>query len=185
MTRISSTRIPHHLLAARRARIIVVGDIMLDQFMWGNVSRISPEAPVPIVELCRESFMPGGAANVARNLSSLGASAELVSIVGRDESGRQLCQLLQEQNVECAAVLTHPTRPTSIKMRIVAHQQQIVRVDRESREELDDQTARRLLSALAPRLDGAAGVIVGDYGKGVVSQDLLDSIKRLCRKRGV
>ena len=163
----------------------MLGDVMLDQFIWGGVSRISPEAPVPVLDFQRESFMPGGAANVARNLSSLGLSAELFSIVGQDESAQRLRTLLRDQHVECAGLIAHPERPTSIKTRIVAHQQQVVRVDRESKQELDHKTAGRLLSALEPRLKGAGGVIVGDYGKGVVTQSVLDELKRLCRQRGV
>src|SRR5690349_6491552 len=150
---------------------------MLDQFIWGSVSRISPEAPVPVVDFHRESFMPGGAANVARNLSALGISAELFSVVGQDESAQRLRQLLREQHVDCDGLTAHSERPTSIKTRIVAHQQQVVRVDRESKHDLDEKAARRLIAALEPRLKGASGVIVGDYGKGVVTQSVLDDLK--------
>lgn len=184
MTSIKASRVRELLKATRRSRILVLGDVMLDQFIWGGVSRISPEAPVPVVDFHRESFMPGGAANVARNLSSLGASAELFSVVGQDESAERLRGLLHEQDVECAGLLGHPDRPTSIKTRIVAHQQQVVRVDRESKQDVNSATARRLLKALEPRLRKADGVIVGDYGKGVVTQDVLDELKRLCRQRG-
>jgi len=158
---------------------------MLDQFIWGGVSRISPEAPVPVVDFHRESFMPGGAANVARNLSSLGAATELFSVVGQDEPAHRLRALLREQHVDCSGLTAHSERPTSIKTRIVAHQQQVVRVDRESKQELDPKAARRLIAALEPRLKGAGGVIVGDYGKGVVTQSVLDDLKRLCRDHGV
>ena len=182
---LSTARIKKLLNAGRRVRILVVGDVMLDQFIWGTVNRISPEAPVPVIDFQRESFMPGGAANVARCLSALGTRTELFSVVGEDEPARDLRRLLRDQRVECVGVLTEPQRPTSIKTRIVAYQQQVVRVDRESRQELDPQTTRRLLKALAPRLDGARGIIVGDYGKGVVTQTLLDALKRLCRQRGV
>src|SRR5881394_1038346 len=103
------------LAAARRRRVLVVGDVMLDQFIWGNVGRISPEAPVPVVDFQRESFMPGGAANVARNLSALGAKTELIAAVGHDEPAERLRQLLGEQRVGCSGLVTHPLRPTSIK----------------------------------------------------------------------
>jgi len=182
---LSPARVKNLLRAGKQARVLVIGDVMLDQFIWGTVNRISPEAPVPVIDFQRESFIPGGAANVARNLSALGVPAELFSIVGQDEAAQHLRQLLREQHVECAGLLAQPERPTSIKTRIVAHQQQLVRVDRESRQDLNDRTCRRLLNALGPRLDGAAGVIVGDYGKGVVTQSLLDTLKRLCRERGV
>jgi D-beta-D-heptose 7-phosphate kinase/D-beta-D-heptose 1-phosphate adenosyltransferase len=182
---LAGPRVAKLLTAARRARILVVGDVMLDQFIWGGVSRISPEAPVPVVDFKSESFMPGGAANVARNLTALGAAPELFAVVGRDESARRLQELLREQHVGCDGFVTDISRPTSIKTRIVAHQQQVVRVDREVRSHLDGKTTRRLLDAIESRLNGARAVIVGDYGKGVVTQTLLDALKELCRKRGI
>src|SRR5204862_4624487 len=131
--KLSAERVRQLLTAAERARILVVGDVMLDQFLWGSVARISPEAPVPVVEFDRESFMPGGAANVARNLSALKVRTELFAAVGQDESARRLKHLLTEQFVDCDGLLSLSNRPTSIKTRIVAHQQQIVRLDRETR----------------------------------------------------
>src|SRR5881296_2936066 len=148
--RLAPGRVKELLKAAQRSRIVVIGDVMLDQFIWGNVSRISPEAPVPIVEFVRESFMPGGASNVARNLSALGAQTELFGLIGRDDSGKTLTELLREPRVDCRALLTHSDRPTSMKTRIVAHQQQVVRVDRERRDDCDSATVRRLLAAFEP-----------------------------------
>ncbi|MBK7999855.1 MAG: D-glycero-beta-D-manno-heptose-7-phosphate kinase [Verrucomicrobia bacterium] len=182
---LSSARVTQLLAAARRSRILVVGDVMLDQFIWGSVSRISPEAPVPVVDFKSESFMPGGAANVARNLSALGAAPELFAVIGQDDSAQRLRKLLGEQHVGCGGLVEHPSRPTSIKTRIVAHQQQVVRVDRESRGPVDATTTGHLLESIEQRLKGADAVIVGDYGKGVVTQGLLDELKDLCRKRGV
>src|SRR5205814_2147748 len=144
---LSSSRVRHLLTAARRARILVVGDVMLDHFIWGQVARISPEAPVPVVDFLRESFMPGGAANVARNLSALKVSAELYGIVGRDEPAKQLKSLLSQQHVGCLGLLPDANRLTSVKTRIVAHQQQVMRVDRESRFAADGPATRRLLAA--------------------------------------
>src|ERR671925_890336 len=109
---ISPQRVRQILTAAQRVRIVVVGDLMLDQFIWGNVARISPEAPVPVVEFERESFMPGGAANVARNLSALGAQTELFAFVGRDDAGKRLEQLLSEQRVDCRGLLSQANRAT-------------------------------------------------------------------------
>jgi D-beta-D-heptose 7-phosphate kinase/D-beta-D-heptose 1-phosphate adenosyltransferase len=173
------------LAAARRRRVLVLGDVMLDQFIWGQVNRISPEAPVPVVDYQRESVMPGGAANVARNLSAFGVKTELVAVVGNDEPASRLRKLLGEHRVGCDGLVTHPVRPTSIKTRIVAHQQQVVRVDREMRGELDNPSTRRLLQEITRRLPGADAVIVGDYGKGVVTQGLMDELKQLCRTRGI
>jgi len=139
---------------------------------------------VPVVEFDRENFMPGGAANVARNLTSLGAPAELSGVLGPDPSGRKLKELLTAEHVGCEAVLSMNRRATSVKTRIIAHQQQVVRVDRETNGDLDPAMTRRLLSALDEKLRAAAAVIVGDYGKGVVTQALLDQLKQRCRALG-
>lgn len=178
-------RIQRLLAAAAKIRVLIVGDVMLDQFIWGSVSRISPEAPVPVVDFRQESFMPGGAANVARNLSALQVPAEIFGVIGRDDAGRKLKQLLGEQNVDCRGLLVHATRPTSVKTRIVAQQQQLVRVDREVKSELDAATTRRLLATLEPRILAADAVILSDYAKGLVTQDLLDGLRQICRARGV
>jgi len=163
----------------------VVGDLMLDQFIWGNVSRISPEAPVPVLDFSRESFMPGGAANVARNLSSLGMPTRLFGTVGRDTSATELKRLLDEQDVDCRGLVATDSRPTSVKTRIVAHQQQVVRIDRESRDGLDGANTQRLLGKIQRQLRNADAVIVGDYGKGVVTQALLDGLRTMCQARGI
>jgi D-beta-D-heptose 7-phosphate kinase/D-beta-D-heptose 1-phosphate adenosyltransferase len=183
--KLSSARVKQLLTGARQRRLLVLGDVMLDQFIWGGVSRISPEAPVPVVDFHRESFMPGGAANVARNLSSLQVPTELFGAVGRDSAARQLSSLLREQHVGCNGLVASSGRHTSIKTRIVAHQQQVVRVDRETRGALDGSMTRRLLAALGSELKRADAIIVGDYGKGVVTQPLLDELRRLCKAHGV
>src|SRR5437764_15496765 len=183
MVRISLSRAQELIALSHKRHVLVVGDVMLDQFIWGRVSRISPEAPVPVVDFERENFMPGGAANVARNLSALGASADLLGVIGRDDSGKRLTGLLEEQHVGCDGLLQHFDRPTSVKTRIIAHQQQVVRIDRETRDDLDEMAAQRLLDIVASKLPSADAVIVGDYGKGVVTQPLLDRIRTLCRTR--
>ncbi len=176
----------HQLLdAAAQARVLVVGDVMLDQYIWGHVGRISPEAPVPVVEFDRESFMPGGAANVARNVHTLGAKTELLGHVGRDQAAKQLRTLLGAQDITCDGLLASTARTTSVKTRIIAHQQQIVRVDRETRGAVDERDTGRLLASIEKNLNGADAVIVCDYGKGVVTQALLDGVRQLCRARGV
>jgi D-beta-D-heptose 7-phosphate kinase/D-beta-D-heptose 1-phosphate adenosyltransferase len=185
MKSLSRRRVSQLLRCAKNLRILVVGDVMLDQFVWGNVRRISPEAPVPVVEFESESFMPGGAANVARNLTALSAPCELFGVVGRDDTARQLKQLLIQQQVVCQGVLGDSSRPTSIKSRIVAQHQQMVRVDRESSSVLQPRLLQKLIRAVEERMDQADAVILGDYGKGVVSQALLDAMKTLCRSRGL
>ncbi|HEU5396085.1 MAG TPA: D-glycero-beta-D-manno-heptose-7-phosphate kinase, partial [Verrucomicrobiae bacterium] len=184
-TILSAHRAKTLLAAATKTRVLVVGDVMLDQFIWGNVARISPEAPVPVVDFERESFMPGGAANVARNLTAMQVSTELFGAVGDDDAAYQLKKLLREQKIGCAALVTNAARHTSVKTRIVAHKQQVVRIDRETRDGLDEKLTAKLLAALKANLETADAVIVGDYGKGVVTQSLLNGIKALCRERGV
>jgi D-beta-D-heptose 7-phosphate kinase/D-beta-D-heptose 1-phosphate adenosyltransferase len=182
---IPKQRVRDILSAAAKTHILVLGDVMLDQFIWGSVSRISPEAPVPVVDFNRESFMPGGAANVARNLTALNIPTELFGAVGCDTAATELKRLLAEQQVGCGGLVACENRPTSMKTRIVAHQQQVVRIDRENRDGLNEKLTRQILGRLRKQLPRAAAVIVGDYGKGVVTQPLLNELKALCRERGV
>jgi D-beta-D-heptose 7-phosphate kinase/D-beta-D-heptose 1-phosphate adenosyltransferase len=184
-TTLPLSRVRQILAAAGKTRALVIGDAMLDHFVWGNVGRISPEAPVPVVDFDRESFIPGGAANVARNLAALNMPTELFGVVGKDAAAAQLKELLREQKIGCEGLLEQEGRATSVKMRIVAHQQQVVRLDRETRAELDARATGRLLAALEAHLRRAAAVIVGDYGKGAITQPLLEEIKARCRRHGV
>ena len=164
--------------------VLVTGDAMLDQFLWGNVSRISPEAPVPVVEFQRESFMPGGAANVARNLTSLNCSAQMHSVVGKDDAAKKLRALLKADNVDCKPLISDASRQTSCKTRIIAQRQQVVRVDRESKTNLEPRLAKRLLKSIDNSLAKAKAIVIGDYGKGVVTQKFLDDLKALGQRRG-
>jgi rfaE bifunctional protein kinase chain/domain len=182
---LSASRAIQILAAAQKTRVLVVGDVMLDQFIWGGVSRISPEAPVPVVDFARESFMPGGAANVARNLVALQTPAELFGTIGNDDAAKKLLTILGEQKISCTGLVKNSARHTSIKTRIVAHRQQVVRIDRETRGTLDEKTTAKLIVEFKVKLSKADAVIVGDYGKGVVTQPLLNEIKSLCRARGV
>ncbi|HEY5912252.1 MAG TPA: PfkB family carbohydrate kinase [Verrucomicrobiae bacterium] len=182
---LTTQRVENLLAAAAHTRILVIGDVMLDQFIWGSVARISPEAPVPVVDFERESFMPGGAANVARNLTALRVPTELFGVLGRDDAATQVLALLRAQEIGCGGIIAIPERHTSVKTRIVAQQQQVVRIDRESRDGLDAALTNRLLGKVESLLGESAGVVVGDYGKGVVTQPLLDQLKRLCREHGL
>lgn len=182
---LSPRRVRDLLQSATQSRILVLGDVMLDHFVWGTVARISPEAPVPVVELERESFMPGGAGNVARNLRALDVPTELFGVVGRDAHGNQLKDLLRGQQVGCEGIVAVAKRPTSVKTRVVAHKQQVVRIDREARDGLGAAVTDQLIGSLAALIPKSAAVIVGDYGKGVVSQELLRQVKLLCRENGV
>ncbi|HEX5218768.1 MAG TPA: D-glycero-beta-D-manno-heptose-7-phosphate kinase [Verrucomicrobiae bacterium] len=182
---LAPARVRRILQAATKTRVLVVGDVMLDQFLWGSVVRISPEAPVPVVDFLRESFMPGGAANVARNLTALGVITEIFGAVGRDAAADQLRTLLGEQRIGCRGLIASASRQTSLKTRIVAQTQQVVRIDRETRDGITPQLVERLLAAIRSQIGKTDAVIIGDYGKGVVTQSLLNELKALCRDHGV
>ncbi len=162
-------------------RILVVGDLMLDEFIWGDVSRISPEAPVPVVWERRHSFMPGGAANVANNIAALGGKVTLSGVVGPDESSKRLKALLRRR-VQIEHLLTDRHRPTTLKTRIVAHHQQVVRIDREIQEPLPGSLLKRLLSVVRKEIPKSDAVIIEDYGKGVITPGLIQEIVRLSKK---
>jgi len=171
--------------AMRRSRVAVVGDIMLDRYIWGVVDRISPEAPVPVVAVANVSVRPGGAANVAWNLASLGVKAALSGVVGQDSSGAELTRLIEEKGLPTRNLVRDPRRPTTEKIRIVAHSQQVVRADFESAEPMRDTVLKRLLAAVKAAVSGAKAVVVSDYGKGVVSEDVMDLVRALCGPKRV
>jgi D-glycero-beta-D-manno-heptose-7-phosphate kinase len=166
-------------------RIVVWGDLMLDRYLWGRVDRISPEAPVPVVEIERESFSLGGAGNVAANLRALGAEAALVSAVGQDPDGDQLLAALAERGIEIAQIARDPARPTTVKTRIIAHQQQVVRADRELRADVNGAVAAGMLAGLAEEIGRADGLIVSDYGKGVITAAGIRAALDAAFRRGI
>jgi rfaE bifunctional protein kinase chain/domain len=160
-------------------RILVVGDVIMDEFIWGRVDRISPEAPVPVVEVERQSYMPGGAGNVINNIIALGGQALLCGVVGNDTMGKKLARLLRKlKNVTDGLVFENP-RPTTMKTRIVAHSQQVVRVDREERKPVDEKSIDRILVTLEEEISESDAIVVADYGKGVVTRRLMDGIRSL------
>ncbi len=173
------------LLAARPVRVVVVGDVVLDRFLYGAVDRISPEAPVPVVDVEREVFRLGGAANVVHNLRALGAEAGLIGVVGDDADAEWLRARLAELGVDPDGLVVAEDRPTAVKTRVIAQHQQVVRFDRERRGALAVSTANRLAAVLGAALATADAVIVSDYGKGVVDAPLMDALVPACRARGV
>jgi len=148
------------------------------------VNRISPEAPIPVVEVTRESYSAGGAANVAHNVRDLGARAEVCGIVGEDGFGRMLLDILSEKRIEVHGVVTDPARPTTLKTRVVAHKQQVVRVDRENTARPDDRLLERMVEKIRERLPHVDAVILEDYGKGVLQDQLLREVVPLAREAG-
>jgi D-beta-D-heptose 7-phosphate kinase/D-beta-D-heptose 1-phosphate adenosyltransferase len=166
-------------------RILVLGDVMLDEFIWGKVRRISPEAPVPVVEVARESYHLGGSGNVAANLSALDAVPVPVGLVGDDLAARRLATLLTEHGIEPSGLVCDAGRPTTVKTRIIAHSQQIVRADRESRAPLSEDRNTALKEAFLKWLPSCAAVIVSDYDKGVVNRTLLSQVLPAARRAGI
>ncbi|TET94498.1 MAG: D-glycero-beta-D-manno-heptose-7-phosphate kinase, partial [Desulfobacteraceae bacterium] len=160
-----------------KSMILVIGDIMLDRFIWGNVSRISPEAPVPVVEVERETIMLGGAANVVNNLVSLGGNVMMCGIVGDDATGEQIISKLNELDVDTTGIAIEHDRPTSVKTRIIAHDQQVVRYDREKKIPLKPKTAKGILNFIQEKKGNLSALIVSDYGKGVISRQLMDGLR--------
>ena len=165
-------------------RILVIGDVMLDHFIWGAVRRISPEAPVPIVEVTKETTFPGGAANVARNISAFSPHAYLMGRVGKDSAAGELKKLLNEEGVNTDPMLESDTLPTIAKTRIIARQQHVVRVDREVIEKLSADELNQISSKLEVMLPNLDGVIIEDYGKGFVTQAFADQVLGLCKAAG-
>src|ERR1035437_8070642 len=149
-------------------RVLVVGDLMLDQYIRGSVSRISPEAPVPVVRVTGETFIPGGAGNVVSNLAALGAHVSVVGVVGEDEAGRRLLEQFRAHGVDVDGVCVDVERQTTQKCRVVAERQQAVRYDRETTGPMSHATETRLLASLAAEIARAEAVILSDYGKGVI-----------------
>ena len=163
-------------------KVLVIGDLLLDQFIWGDVSRISPEAPVPVVWVKRDGFMPGGACNVANNLANLGAEVSIVGIVGEDDKAAVLKSLLRERNVCIDGVISDKNRPTILKTRVIAHQQQVVRIDREDISHVTGKHLSRIKEYISERIQDFDAVIIEDYGKGVITPSLLKIVVPLAKK---
>jgi rfaE bifunctional protein kinase chain/domain len=163
-------------------KILVLGDIIMDEYIWGVVSRISPEAPVPVVEIKEETKMLGGAANVVRNIASLGGKAVLCGVIGDDPTGQEILGKVEGLSVATEGIFVESQRPTSIKTRVIAHNQQVVRFDRESRKKISPETARKILLFAENMQDRLDAIIVADYGKGVVSMELMKELADLTRR---
>lgn len=169
-------RIQHILQRSKSLRILVIGDVMLDEFVWGKVSRISPEAPVPVVEVNGESSYPGGAANVARNLQPFCCAVDLCGLTGCDLSAERLSAILEGDGISARGLVAAKGFPTIVKTRIVARQQQVVRVDREKRGPAPSEARRAAVERVRGLVAEADGVILEDYGKGLFDQGFLDEL---------
>lgn len=171
--------------AFNKLTMLVIGDIMLDSYIWGHVARVSPEAPVPIVRVKKRDYRLGGAANVALNIQALGAKPILCALVGEDDSGNKLLDCLDQQNMSREGIVVSKNRPTTIKTRIIASHQHVVRVDDESDQELvkdEEQELLRQIEMLIPKCDA---IIFEDYDKGVINASLIERTVALANKKGI
>lgn len=168
-----------------RRRVLVVGDLMLDRFVYGTVSRISPEAPVPVVKVARETSMPGGASNVACNIRTLGGRTAVAGMIGKDAAGVELRWLLTHADVEVECAMLFAGASTIVKERIIAERQQVVRVDFERTATWSSKQSEKFLAMLAVELGRADGVIIEDYGKGAVTQEVADLVLKIALRRGI
>jgi D-glycero-beta-D-manno-heptose-7-phosphate kinase len=180
----NKSRISRILGNFSKSKILVLGDIMLDRYLWGNVDRISPEAPVPVVHIKKETSNLGGAANVAANVQALGADVALLGVVGNDMMADILQDNLAENDLKTSGLLVDKNRPTTVKTRIVAHNQQVVRIDRENTQEIGSELVGQIIAKITKALKRIDGIIISDYGKGVVTYDLLAALIPLAKGAG-
>jgi D-beta-D-heptose 7-phosphate kinase/D-beta-D-heptose 1-phosphate adenosyltransferase len=185
MSNLSRERAKHLTAQFAGKRIVVLGDLMLDEFIWGRVRRISPEAPVPVVEVDRQTLALGGAGNVVSNLAALGAHPTPVGVLGDDPDAERLRGAFRELGVNTAPLVADPARPTTVKTRIIAHNQQVVRADRESRAQIAGPVVDRVAESFREQIEGADAVVVSDYGKGLLTPALLSKTLSASRERGL
>lgn len=164
------------------ARILAIGDLMLDRFIMGNVSRICPEAPVPVVDIVSETFKPGGAANAINNINVLGGDVIAVGVIGDDESGRKLTDLLKQNGINTEGIISIKNRSTIVKTRIIAGQQQLLRIDRENKDGLDAEVTQRIFDFIATKINETDAILISDYNKGIVTNELIKGVVSLAKK---
>lgn len=169
----------------KRLKALVIGDLMIDEYLWGNVDRISPEAPVPVVAVERENHTLGGAGNVINNLSAMGAEVFAVGTAGTGKAGQTIYARLRALGVETSGIISEPDRPTTRKTRVIASNQQVLRIDKEVRRPISDQTLERLVRIIRDCISRMDLVIISDYDKGLVTRDLVAAVTDLARKHDV
>jgi len=181
MNKISKSKLKNIIKKFKNKRILVVGDLMLDKYIWGNVTRISPEAPIPIVHTTKEETKPGGAANVILNLIDLGAKVYCAGVVGKDIAGKELISYLKERNVDCGSVILDEERPTTIKTRVIAHQQQVVRIDKEKNLPVKEVILNKIINKIKKLKDKVDAVVLSDYNKGIFTSSSVHEIITVMR----
>ncbi|MEM9399019.1 MAG: D-glycero-beta-D-manno-heptose-7-phosphate kinase [Verrucomicrobiota bacterium] len=178
----SKIRLQNIIRKIQSTRILVIGDVMLDQFIWGKVSRISPEAPVPVVHVTSESSYPGGASNVARSLADFSVTTSIAGVIGQDTGGNELLDILHKSNIQSDLLQIERDYATIKKTRIVARQQQVVRVDREEKLQLSPEKEEKFLNAIEDKIDSFDAIILEDYGKGLFTQSIADALIKLANQ---
>ena len=181
---ITQTRAREILGGFAGKQVLVVGDVMLDEYVWGSVSRISPEAPVLVVDAERETYVPGGAANVVNNVCALGGAAFIAGTIGQDAAGETLLDKLREEGANTDGLLADASRPTTRKTRIIAHSQQVVRVDHERRDPVDGDAQTRILTYLREAIPQCDAVLLSDYQKGLLSRAVVQAVVEQARAAG-
>jgi D-beta-D-heptose 7-phosphate kinase/D-beta-D-heptose 1-phosphate adenosyltransferase len=169
----------------RQIRAMVIGDLMIDEYLWGRVDRISPEAPVPIVAVERENHTLGGAGNVINNLTAMGANVSAIGTAGTGKAGRMILEKLAELSVHTHGIISEPDRPTTLKTRIIASSQQVLRIDREVKRPISPGTLARLMAIMTSMMDQVDLIIISDYDKGLVTPELVRHAVDLARRHGV
>jgi rfaE bifunctional protein kinase chain/domain len=185
MDQLSHTKLESLADAFSKARIAVIGDLMLDRYLFGTVSRFSPEAPVPILDIHRDELRLGGAANVANNINTLSATAYLIGVVGDDSKGVRLRNMLEEKGLSSAGIISDPDRPTTIKTRVIAASQQMLRVDHERKHYVSAAVEEKIFGYLDSIADSLDAIIFEDYNKGVLSPKLIRRVIALADAKGI
>lgn len=171
------SKLTEYLKNLKNANVLVIGDIILDHYVWGKVNRISPEAPVPVVLVTKENFVPGGAANVALNISSIRGKVHLCGLIGNDIYGDILLALMEGKGIDTSGVVSDNRRPTTLKTRVIAQHQHIVRVDKENPVDVGNKTLEKLKKFLYENRDSFNVIIISDYAKGLITKDIVDIVK--------
>lgn len=174
----------YYIRKFRDVKILVIGDIMIDRFIWGKVSRISPEAPVPVVLFEKEEFLLGGAANVINNICCLGGRGAICGVIGDDEMGMKLIQKMNDMGIETSGLFVEKGRQTTMKTRVVAHQQQVVRIDRETTNSPNDTVLKGIINFLNENMGKYDGIVLSDYGKGLLFKGLIQKIVHKAKGKG-
>jgi rfaE bifunctional protein kinase chain/domain len=168
-----------------KSKVLVIGDIMVDQFVWGKVSRISPEAPVPVVEVSAETLLFGGCANVLNNIFSIGGKVTITGIIGSDDMGRWLIRECRKMGIDTKGFIVERDRPTIVKTRVIAHRQQVVRFDRENKKPISTDNLRMMQDYIETQKDTVGAIVVSDYNKGMITKKLINAIKEVITDKDI